>query len=184
MCDRLVISLEGSVYSVTTAYSHYPKANANDADCNADTFWQNGRMAGMGAWIEGSEQYAQYQYAGQYEQQQQMYQQQYQQQQQYDPTVNANLEHYGRDEYRDDYRDGYDDDYRNQRAVYSGGATIINGIVTAFAGQRKEKWDEGIFEYVPSFTASATPYTGALNPSYPWVQDNTYKFTFYKHGAY
>ena len=50
--------------------------------------------------------------------------------------------------------------------MYFGDATIIMGIVTAMAGQRKEKWDEGVFEYVPYYFFSDVETEG-IDSSYP-----------------
>jgi hypothetical protein len=46
------------------------------------------------------------------------------------------------------YNNGNDN---REQAVFQGEATIIMGITTSMAGQRKERWEEGVFEYVPYF---------------------------------
>jgi len=76
--------------------------------------------------------------------------------------------------------DSYGHSHLEDRDVYSGEATIVMGIITAMAGQKKEKWDEGVFEYVVYFSAGTTVTTG-LDASIPWIRDKTYKLTFYKH---
>jgi len=77
----------------------------------------------------------------------------------------------------DSYGHGMED-----RDVYSGEATIIMGVITAMAGQKKEKWDEGVFEYVAYFVPNpTTPITTGLAANIPWVRDKNYKLTFYKH---
>ncbi len=89
------------------------------------------------------------------------------------------------------YYNGHDN---NEQDVFQGEATIIMGVITSLAGQRKERWEEGVFEYVPYFqlstvdsTTGATinqPITSGLDASVPWVRDKTYKLTFYKAGKY
>jgi hypothetical protein len=77
----------------------------------------------------------------------------------------------------------------NTRSVYMGKATIIMGVINGMAGQHKEKWDEGVFEYVPYFEPlpgydPIPPADVTINPSYPWVRDRTYKLTFYRGAKY
>jgi hypothetical protein len=76
----------------------------------------------------------------------------------------------------------YNDRENPERTVYVGGAYIITGLVTSMAGQRKEKWDEGTFEYTVDYDMARQVTTG-LDANIPWVRDKTYKFTFLKHGG-
>jgi hypothetical protein len=82
------------------------------------------------------------------------------------------------------YYNGHDN---NEQDVFQGEATIIMGVITSLAGQRKERWEEGVFEYVPYFELAGTPVnqpiTTGLDASVPWVRDKTYKLTFYKSGG-
>lgn len=77
-----------------------------------------------------------------------------------------------------DYGASYHDD---NRVVYEGQAVVINGLVTAVSGPRKEKWEDGTFEHTVDFfnqaSADGSPIlvTGALDPNVPFVQDKTYK---------
>jgi hypothetical protein len=86
------------------------------------------------------------------------------------------------------YYNGHDN---NEQDVFQGEATIIMGVITSMAGQRKERWQEGVFEYVPFFDLDRgtgvnpinQPITTGLDASVPWVRDKTYKLTFYKSGG-
>lgn len=81
------------------------------------------------------------------------------------------------------YNGGHDN---NEQDVFVGEATIVMGVITSMAGQRKERWEEGVFEYVPFFelaTGINQPITTGLDASVPWVRDKTYKLTFYKSGG-
>lgn len=76
--------------------------------------------------------------------------------------------------------------------VYVGTALVVKGIINAMSGPRDEVWDDGMFEYVMSFSTldlrpggdpagPPTPLVGVVDPQVPWIQDKTYSFTFYKH---
>lgn len=71
-----------------------------------------------------------------------------------------------------------------KRDIYVGEATIILGVITAMAGQQKERWEEGEFEYVPNYTLEGTegvnPVKTALDASYPWIRDKSYRLTFHR----
>jgi hypothetical protein len=90
------------------------------------------------------------------------------------------------------YGGGYNILQQVKKDVYFAEATIIMGVITSMAGQRKDKWEEGVFEYVPMFgTGAATGQpgapalvTGGLDASVPWVRDKTYKLTFYRGNAH
>jgi hypothetical protein len=81
-------------------------------------------------------------------------------------------------ETQDYYGGGYQDD---NRVVYEGRAVVINGIVTAMSGPFKEKLDDGTFEHGLDFAALAgqkgepNAVSGAVDPTVPFVQDKTYK---------
>ena len=66
------------------------------------------------------------------------------------------------------------------REVYYGDASIIMGIVSAMAGQRKDRWEEGVFEYVPYYSFYDV-VTEGIDSSYPWIRDKTYQMTFFRH---
>jgi hypothetical protein len=68
--------------------------------------------------------------------------------------------------------------------VYAGEATIIMGAITSMAGQRKDKWDEGEFEYVPWYNPDVAAVTTGIDATIPWVRDKTYKLTFYRGNHY
>lgn len=154
MCDRFVLSLQGTVYRAVAAYSYWG-ASQTEGACpvvnlaalvpngtepfNADARTRKSTRSARSARI--SRQPAELQY-----------------------------DTYGRGDHLED------------RDVYQGEAVIIMGIVTAMAGQKKDKWDEGVFEYVLYFDPAATPVIRGLDGSIPWVRDKTYKLTFYKHG--
>jgi hypothetical protein len=184
-CDRMVMSLEGSVYFVAKAYSHYGRsATYTDSttayDCADVIFgWgilDNTRMGlrtGNGTSKAGarSSPVLKRQPAAAA------------------PVGTASLLAEAETQ---NYGGSYHDD---NRVVYEGQAVVINGIITAMSGPRKEKWDDGTFEHVleffkarddgeapdgddpgeaPSFSLPTT-VTGALDPNVPWVQDKTYK---------
>jgi hypothetical protein len=67
-----------------------------------------------------------------------------------------------------------------KRDVFVGDATIIMGVITSMAGQRKERWEEGEFEYVPWYNPEVDPISTGLDATIPWVRDKTYKLTFYR----
>jgi hypothetical protein len=90
------------------------------------------------------------------------------------------------------YGGGYNLVTQVKKDVYFAEATIIMGVITSIAGQRKDKWEEGVFEYVPMFGTGAlagTPGAPALvevglDASVPWVRDKTYKLTFFRGGGH
>jgi hypothetical protein len=57
-------------------------------------------------------------------------------------------------------------------------------MVSSVVGKHKEKWEGGMFEYVPSFIGTAVPVNTALDATLPWIRDNTYKFTIYRSSGY
>lgn len=77
------------------------------------------------------------------------------------------------------------DEPHHTNTVYQGGAVVINGVVTAMVGPKKEKWENGLFEYIFQFVLdTANGVATDINASIPWVRDKTYKFTFYKGQGY
>ena len=46
LCERLMMSLEGPIYSVANAYSYYGNSATNDAGCAASTIPWGARMMG------------------------------------------------------------------------------------------------------------------------------------------
>lgn len=195
LCDRMVMSMQGTVYRASQAYSHWSSTTtATNALCvsvNGPIDYNFAKpgipgTAGLpGGTVPPGRQadFAAPASAMHY------------------PQVNpaaASLQYNGHNGY-------YDNDSSN-RAVFRGAATIIMGIINGMAGQHKEKWDEGVFEYVPYFlpdvaaaaipataTTPAIPAVLAGNPmatpvsidaSYPWVRDKTYKITFYRGAKY
>jgi hypothetical protein len=87
---------------------------------------------------------------------------------------------------------GYGGDYHaDTRPVFMGPAVVLSGMVSSVVGKHKEKWEGGMFEYVPSFdppitppATAPTPVTPPLDATLPWIRDNTYKFTIYRSGGY
>jgi len=155
LCDRFVLSLQGTVYRADTAYSYWG-ASLTDADCanpgGLTALVPNGtepRIADART-RKGSR-----------------------------PARSARISRQPAELQYDTYGHG---DHMEDRDVYSGEAVIIMGIVTSMAGQKKDKWDEGVFEYVLYFDPAAQPVTTGLDGSIPWVRDKTYKLTFYKQG--
>lgn len=78
--------------------------------------------------------------------------------------------------------------HHTTEVIYQGPAIIISGMVSAVVGKHKEKWEGGMFEYVPSFIATvvntaAAGFTG-LDATLPWIRDNTIKLTLYRSGGY
>lgn len=128
LCDRMVMSMQGTVYTATSAYSHWGASStmtgtlctavSGPIDLNnpGDDTEPPGRLestkkqpAAAGVPKAGPvATAAELQYSG-----------------------------HGHDNY------GYDS---NTRSVYRGTATIIMGVINGMAGQHKEKWDEGVFE--------------------------------------
>jgi hypothetical protein len=85
----------------------------------------------------------------------------------------------------------YEGEQHHTSTVYGGTAYVINGVVTAMVGPKKEKWENGLFEYVVQFTLDPIAFPGNppgvvtnMDASIPWVRDKTYKFTFYKANGY
>lgn len=147
MCDRFVLSLQGTVYRAVAAYSYWG-ASATEGACAVNN---------LAALVpNGTE----------------------------PRTASVRARHGSRSPRRaelqyDTYGHG---DHMEDRDVYQGEAVIIMGIVTSMAGQKKDKWDEGVFEYVLYFDPAATPVITGLDGSIPWVRDKTYKINFFKQG--
>lgn len=190
LCERMVMSMQGTVYRANQAYSHWSSTKtATHALCanvngptdenfgNADNPGNApGRVADQGAAIAPKPLNAPHaMQAGA-------------------ASAGAQLQYSGHG------HSGYYDSDSTNRAVFRGPATIIMGIINGMAGQHKEKWDEGVFEYVPYFLPDAPvpangniPAVPAGNPmttpvsidaSYPWVRDKAYKITFYRGAKY
>lgn len=167
LCDRMVMSMQGTVYTATNAYSHWGASSTiTGALCTAvsgpidlnnpvSATLPPGRAEALNKPAvavrhEGP------------------------------VSTAAELQYSGHS--HDNY--GYDS---STRSVYRGAATIIMGVINGMAGQHKEKWEEGVFEYVPYYApVGGVPISPpvAIDPSYPWVRDKTYKLTFYRGAKY
>jgi len=174
LCDRMVMSMQGTAYRALTAYSHWGPSDTQDPTC----FETNGpdgplRVAapdGGRQGVNGSTAPATRKNSRAIRRGTRTVSRA--------PTAELQYNSGG------GYYNGHDN---NEQDVFSGEATIFMGIITSLAGQRKEKWEEGVFEYVPYFqvnTAITQPITTGLDASVPWVRDKTYKLTFYKSGKY
>ena len=160
LCDRMVMSMQGTAYRALTAYSHWGPSATQDPSCfeawgpDGPRFAAGGRANGTGIAARRNTRGIRRSVAR---------------------TPTAELQYNG-----GGYYNGHD---ANEQDVFSGEATIFIGIITSMAGQRKDKWEEGVFEYVPFFelAAGTQPITTGLDASVPWVRDKTYKFTFLKH---
>jgi hypothetical protein len=163
LCDKAMLSLQGTVHIIDAAYSFWGESNSNqDASCAA--IWQNNRMAQRHGNATAD-----------------------------DAVQRAKLVRnrrgtlsLGRPAARSRMNAvaaGYHHGAANQD-VYVGESSTINGMITAVAGPRKDKLVEGAFEYTPYFgldtTAGANP-VGAIDASKPWVRDYTLQITFYRH---
>lgn len=171
LCDRMVMAMQGTAYRALTAYSHWGPSGTQDPTC----FEANGpdgprliapdvaERAGNGS-AAATRRPARSLRRGVRTANR-------------SPTAELQFNSGG------GYYNGHDN---NEQDVFAGEATIFMGVITSLAGQRKEKWDEGVFEYVPFFaldTAINQPITTGLDASVPWVRDKTYKLTFYKSGG-
>lgn len=163
LCDKSMLSLQGTLHSINAAYSFWGQSNTNqDAGCTAN--WPNGRLAqrGRNATADEAAQRAKF------------------------IRSRRGTLSLGKPAARSRVNAaaaGYHNGAADQD-VYVGAALVINGMITAVAGPRKDKFAEGAFEYTPyselDTTAGANP-VGAIDASKPWVRDNTLQITFYRH---
>jgi len=173
LCDRMVMAMQGTAYRAVNAYSHWGPSGTQDPTCfEALGPDQPLRMAedqardANGTTLPGARKPNRSMRRGVRAANR-------------NPTAELQFNGGG------GYYNGHDN---NEQDVFVGEATIIMGVITSMAGQRKERWEEGVFEYVPFFqlatgTGVTQPITTGLDASVPWVRDKTYKLTFYKSGG-
>lgn len=174
-CERMVMSLEGNIYGVGPVYSYWGETVTSDGTTCDDLVGEFRRGKSQGNRKQDGDAKAPSAASGAPK-----------------PAVtkpaaasiasDVSAQHY------------HDEGHYENRAVYGGSAYVINGIVDAMAGPRREKWDSGVFEFVLSFvqnrvtvgdnTVLAPAITTALDSNTPWVRDKAYKFTFYRHNSY
>jgi len=174
LCDRMVMAMQGTAYRAINAYSHWGPSQTQDPTCFETwgpdqplrTAGEEGARDANGTALPGARRTRSLRRG-------------------VGRSVNRNptaeLQFNGGGY----YNGGHDN---NEQDVFVGEATIIMGVITSMAGQRKERWEEGVFEYVPFFqlatgTGVNQPITTGLDASVPWVRDKTYKLTFYKSGG-
>jgi len=171
LCDRMVMAMQGTAYRALVAYSHWGQSGTQDPTCfealgpDRPLRMLDGERDANGTVIPGARRGSRALRRS-------------------TRAVNRNPTAELQYNSGGGYYNGHDN---NEQDVFSGEATIIMGVITSLAGQRKEKWEEGVFEYVPYFqvnTAITQPITTGLDASVPWVRDKTYKLTFYKSGKY
>lgn len=169
-CDRMVMTLEGALYFVDTVYSYSTPTTTATGLCTSFNFpGIQPRLIGGGREAAPDQKQAQpaptQQPAGTARTAS-------------DASVQYNYGH-------------YEGEQHHTSTVYGGTAYVINGVVTAMVGPKKEKWENGLFEYVVQFTLDPIAFPGNppgvvtnMDASIPWVRDKTYKFTFYKANGY
>lgn len=159
LCERMVMSLEGYVYFVTTVYSYWAATDTTPTDaCDV----VNG-IAGVNRRANNAQAAPQ-------------------------PTDRKVADNSKAAKPAGASSDAsaqyYEGGHYENRPVFQGEAAVINGVVTTMAGPRKEKWDSGVFEFVVGYDQTVTNAVTAIDANIPWVRDKAYKFTFYKqaHG--
>lgn len=166
-CDRMVVTLDGAIYWVDKVYSYYTATTTDTPDC-ADL------TEGIGNRRMRNQKMRNQKTAAQDPAQAKQPAQKAAKPAAHtaDASVQNNYNHY--------------DEPHHTNTVYQGGAVVINGVVTAMVGPKKEKWENGLFEYIFQFVLDDTNGGVATNidASIPWVRDKTYKFTFYKGQGY
>jgi hypothetical protein len=156
-CERMVMSLEGNIYTVSDVYSYWGETKNAAGTCEdgfIDEFRMNADSREAPTAAKEAPKAATKPAAASI-------------------ASDASPKYY------------HDEGHYENRAVYGGTALVINGIVTSMAGPRREKWDSGVFEFVASYTQeNSDPIATALDSNTPWVRDKAYKFTFFKQSSY